>query len=372
MADESAEGVDTDVPDAVREWLSSVAAERGVSEEELLRAMFTGGASEGGIDAREIDRIDDRFRSMIDDVRDRVIQVKREADDKAPADHTHHDLRNSVEQVGHEVTTLEAQIEQLDDRVATGFENYEEILTYLTETTDTLNRRLGRLASAVIDLREQAGEAARDEVRRTALSHLTETANRHGVEAAKCDSCGETVDLSLLVEPRCPHCDTSFTSVEPKTGFFRKSVLHTGTVPALESAEEEPAAGAGLEAIVEGADAAGESPNVGPSARSETTEEPVAVDATAEEPVAGAESADTDQTSSDDAGTVDERADGLADLEGLDGVGPAYAERLQQAGIDGLLSLAVADPEEVGEAIDVPASTVADWVEQADARTGES
>jgi predicted flap endonuclease-1-like 5' DNA nuclease len=360
MSNEPADGVDADVPDAVREWLGSVAAERGLTEEELLASMLAEGPPEpaGGVDQRELDRFEDRFRSMIDDVRDRVIQVKREADDKAPADHTHHDLRTSIDEVGEEVGSLESRLEQLDDRLATGFSNYEEILTYLTETTDTLNRRLARLASAVIELREQVGEATRDEVRRTALSHLTETANRHGVETARCDGCGAGVDLGLLVEPRCPHCDAAFSSLEPKSGFFRKSVLHTGSLPALESPDIQPEDEARLESIAAGVEGGAGSPTVGEAARAGGPAE--------------AETAAGDGGDGSAADTVDPESDGTADLERIDGIGPTYAGRLEDAGIDGLLALAIADPEELGEAIDVPATTVADWVEQADARTGST
>jgi predicted flap endonuclease-1-like 5' DNA nuclease/predicted Zn-ribbon and HTH transcriptional regulator len=424
MSNESAEGGDAQVPDAVMEWLSSVAAERGQSEAELLQSLLAGSGPDtggGSVDDRELDRVEREFRDLVQDVRERIVQVKRETDDKAPADHSHHDLRNSLEQLGREVGGLEAAVDQLDGRLSGGFENYEEILTYLTDTTDELNRRLGRLASAVIGLREQVGEAARDEVRRTALAHLTDTANRHGIDSAKCEDCGEAVDLSLLIEPRCPHCESSFSTIEPKGGFFRSSVLHTGTVPALESAGEAPeTADDALEMLVDDAtsDADSAAPDIGapeasprespreadrsavetgdPVEDSEATPsadgadrdsapgdqpadetEAIADDGSAEAADA-ADDGDAEAAASDD---DDDAADGAAveaaptadgDLQSIDGVGPRYADRLQGAGIDGLLALAVAEPEELAEAIDVPESTVADWVEQADARTSAS
>ena len=57
---------------------------------------------------------------------------------------------------------------------------------------------------------------------------------------------------------------------------------------------------------------------------------------------------------------------GSADLTDLDGIGPAYAERLADAGVASVLELAVADPAELADAVGVPESTVADWVAQAD------
>ena len=55
------------------------------------------------------------------------------------------------------------------------------------------------------------------------------------------------------------------------------------------------------------------------------------------------------------------------DLESIDGIGPTYAERLREAGIDGPAALADADPEAVAEAAEVPVSRAEDWIDQASA-----
>jgi len=55
------------------------------------------------------------------------------------------------------------------------------------------------------------------------------------------------------------------------------------------------------------------------------------------------------------------------DLESVDGIGPTYAERLREAGIDGLAALAAADPEVVAEAAEVSVSRAEDWIGQAGA-----
>jgi polyhydroxyalkanoate synthase len=55
------------------------------------------------------------------------------------------------------------------------------------------------------------------------------------------------------------------------------------------------------------------------------------------------------------------------DLEAIDGIGPTYAERLRDAGIDGPAALADADPEAVAEAAEVPVSRAEDWIDQASA-----
>ena len=85
---------------------------------------------------------------------------------------------------------------------------------------------------------------------------------------------------------------------------------------------------------------------------------------------------DTDDRD-DEEGTNDEDVDGeqvdgseadeaaAESVETITGIGPAYADRLEEAGIDSVAALAAADAETVGEAIDVSPKRVADWIERA-------
>lgn len=369
MSDEPAAGEEADasVPDAVLEWLGSTADERGVSEAELLRSLLADRAQGADVD-RELERLEQEFQAKLEDVRDRVIQVKRETDRKAPADHAHEDLRNSIEQLSRTARALQDEVETVDERVDAGFENFEDVLTYLVDTTDTLDRRLGELARAVLDLRDRVDRLASLEARQAALANLTEAANRHGVSTAECEDCGGSVDLRLLTEPECPHCDAGFAELEAKSGFLRSSVLHTGSsIPALESAPGASEPDDNLAALAEESDAAAdEAPEFesvadsGDEGDAEATEPATASTA----PTTEADAAAAPATS------TDAKADG--DLTAIDGIGPAYADRLREAGVIDLPALAEANPGELGETIDVHAWTVADWVEQAAERTGHS
>lgn len=387
---------DGEVPDAVLRWISSKAAERNVSEIDLLQTLLEGQVGSGeevessAASVEELHRVEREFRALVEDVRERIVQVKRETDEKAPSEHTHAELSNNLMQLGREVGSLEAKLEQLDNRLTAGFENYEEILTYLTESNDDLDRKLGRLASALIELRGQVGAAAREENRRNALTTLTDTANRHGVKKANCETCGEDVHIGMLVEPQCPHCDTMFSGLEPKTGFFRNSILHSGARPALESGDEDVETELEtLETLVENAET-----DDGPEPSFETEDQATGPDERAEEsestpgsdkamPTNTVEGADAELseskanstdgeggTSAEPASSKAPETDGQYRLERIDGVGPAYANRLEEAGIDDLLELAAANPEEIGEAINIPETDVADWIAQADAMTG--
>ncbi|WP_440007894.1 hypothetical protein [Halomicrococcus sp. SG-WS-1] len=194
-------------------------------------------ASEDPKQASDGEDLREEFAAKIEDVRERVIQVKRETDAKAPADHGHPDLRDDVE----DLRTAVAEVEELRERVVenrdrmdSGFENYEEVLSYLTETTDELEERLDVLATALVGVRDRTRKLAVDEEKRAAVAELARTANRNGVETAVCESCELSVTVSLLYEPECPHCGASFGDLRPKEGWFGSSTLLVGDPPALE------------------------------------------------------------------------------------------------------------------------------------------
>ena len=171
------------------------------------------------------------------DVRDRVIQIKRETDAKAPADHDHPELAERMDE----------EFGRIDRRLDEGFENYEEVLEYLTERADDLAddaddraAKLRDVANAVVDLRRRITAIEGVVEERAAVTELRESANRQGIAEAACGSCGESVRLGLLDEPACPHCESPFDGVEPG-GWFRSARLTVGDVPALEAARGDGA-----------------------------------------------------------------------------------------------------------------------------------
>lgn len=266
-----------ELPDDLEAWVAERAAADDTSRAEVVRRLMAAhrlldeqpdrldGAAGSGADGdpvvggdgmdvdslvATIDDLDARVEDLTDrvggvetdldekitDVRERVIQVKREADAKAPADHDHPELQRRVEE---------------------GFENYEEVLEYLTQQTDDLaddaadrGAKLRTVANAVVDLRKRVAAIESVVEERAAVTPLRESANRQGIVEAACDSCGESVRLGLLDEPACPHCESPFDGVEPG-GWFRSARLTVGDVPALEAGTVDSTD----EATLDGADA---------------------------------------------------------------------------------------------------------------------
>lgn len=273
MAGEQVEGL----PEELREWVLARSEETGRSSEEVLARAVTiaklldeydGDLADGDADpitngegaiaasGALTDRIaeveaavadlDSELDEKIDDVRSRVIQVKRETDAKADADHDHSDLREGVESASataagldDDLAELRADLEELEETFEDGFANYEDVLEYLTDAADEHDSKLSTLASVLADLRTTVSNLRAREAQRRAAAELQAEANRLGVAAASCAACGSKVRLGLLSSPECPHCGGTFESVEPASGFFDSPSLAVGRRPALEGETTE-------------------------------------------------------------------------------------------------------------------------------------
>ena len=256
--DQEERSISIALPADVRDWLEDEADRRDVPREQFCRQLLTAvrtveaddslapleptseteTVGHWGAAERESlrDAIADQREEFIDhveDVRRRVVELKRELDRKAPADHGHEAYASTAA-----VTDLEADVEALEDSVDAGFENFESILEHLLETAEELERRSTTLATAVIDLRDRRDALAARERRRAETDRLKLAANRLGIQNARCESCSTAVTVALLTEPACPHCDATYADVAEKASFFGSHTLETGEPPALQPATE--------------------------------------------------------------------------------------------------------------------------------------
>ena len=272
-------GVSFALPADVDDWVADTAERRDESREDVCRRVITAAhavATDAGeesesaaladvedLEARLEDRLDDQreeFVELLEDVRSRVIQVKRETDAKAPADHDHAEYADDDD-----LAALRDDLEDLEGTVDAGFENFEEVLDYVFDRTDDLEERSTVLAKAVVDLRDRWDDFAERERRRAEAERLKLAANRLGIRTAACEDCGASVDIALLTEPECPHCASPFADVAERSSFFGSHTLETGDPPALEGraeSETRSAAEAVFEEIEADADSGGRDRNL--------------------------------------------------------------------------------------------------------------
>lgn len=263
MASEEHVDLSVQVPPELGQWLHDQADQQGVPPDALLEQLLSayrtvsaandGGVSDpsalldgrdGGVDDR-LDEQREEYVDLIQDVRERVVQVKHETDRKAPADHTHEEVVARLDELTTAVERLDdldGEVAELDEAVAAvsaeldaGFENYETILRYLSDTTEEIDGKLTTLARLTVDLREEVARLAATEARRASVDALKLAANREGVERASCEECSTTVRLGLLTESACPHCASTFTDVRANDSFgpFGSHRLLTGGPTAL-------------------------------------------------------------------------------------------------------------------------------------------
>jgi|AntDeeMinimDraft_5_1070356.scaffolds.fasta_scaffold00074_17 chromosome segregation ATPase len=241
--DQQATDTDRSREDVLREL---VAAYRSITEDETGETVVTEAdmdayASQEDVNALEstavlddaLDEHRDEIDEQLDDIRKRVVQVKREADSKAASDHDHPALGERLDAVENDVTALSESVADVEDDLDSGFENFEDVLEYLTETTDDLEGKTGTLARVLVDVRAELKRLSAREARRAETEALQLAANREGVEAAKCDTCDAEVTIALLTAPECPQCASTFNDVEKRSGLFSSNQLVTGEPPAL-------------------------------------------------------------------------------------------------------------------------------------------
>jgi len=286
MASESSEEsvVSARLPSALDEWLDAKATELDVDRETVVVQLLSSyrAAAELGDDARpfgdvesevrgvvadrlpdiasavseqvdtgedvaavetrlesEIDRVERDFDEKIRDVRERVVQVEQEADEKAPADHSHPEL-DELDDLSAALSDLDARLDDVEGRLDDGaaaretLEDRASDPEVAVERLDDLEDRLQTVAWVVSDLRDAVDDGLEGS---RAVDSLKQSAAKADVDRAVCDSCDRAVDIALLSEPRCPHCETTVNDVELPGGLFGKPRLTVAKQ--LEAGQEE-------------------------------------------------------------------------------------------------------------------------------------
>ncbi|MFB6188618.1 MAG: hypothetical protein ABEI57_01930 [Halapricum sp.] len=184
------------------------------------------------VDALEdsLEELQADYQSKLDDVRERVIQVKREVDAKADSDHTHDALEDRLDSHESSLSRLDERGDGRIDELATELDGVESQIADLRgrlderddgrvadveDRLDDVQEKLQTVAWVVRDLRDAqspTGGATVEAIKRSAAEH--------DVTRARCENCGDGVEIGLLTEPSCPHCDAALDGLEPSGRLF--------------------------------------------------------------------------------------------------------------------------------------------------------
>jgi len=242
---------ESDVDEAVKTAVSDRLPEVADAVEQRIQAPEMDGLEE------RIDEVENDFRGKLDDVRQRVIQVKRETDSKADIERLEavenrlDDLESGVDRLD----TIERRLDNLDDSERLddleaeldGVESQlaeirgqideqseaEERIGDLAERLDDVQEKLKTVAWVVRDLREDRARAG------ATVEAIKREAATHDLSRAKCENCGQGVEIGLLTEPSCPHCDAALDGIKPSSRMFGIGSAKLTVAAQIESGAEE-------------------------------------------------------------------------------------------------------------------------------------
>ncbi|MEF8820917.1 MAG: hypothetical protein V5A52_01450 [Halovenus sp.] len=178
-----------------------------------------------------IDSVEAEFDGKITDVRERVVQIKKETDKKAPADHTHEEL-SEIDELSAQLAEMEVELDDLRTEFDEHVPEHEDALEDVDSRLGQLQERMQTVAWVVSDLRDAYESKGGLET----VERIKRAAAKANIERANCENCGDAVTISLLTDPTCPHCDATVSNVEPSSGWFGSPTLLTASQ--LESGED--------------------------------------------------------------------------------------------------------------------------------------
>lgn len=169
-----------------------------------------------GVDSR-VDDVEAELAKSVEDIRNRVLQLRDAVEERAPADHSH----TEIEALADRLEAVSAEIDGITEEADDASEDLWLLSTELSTTNGrlkTLESKINRLARVVVDdkRRETADAAATAE-----LNELRRAANRTGTTTADCAGCETPVEIALLSEAACPHCDRRLDGLETPDSVFR-------------------------------------------------------------------------------------------------------------------------------------------------------
>jgi seryl-tRNA synthetase len=232
----------------VRQLLAAYRTTADPDNQDSLESMFNIEETVENILNEQLKTVERDFQNKISDVRERFVQTKRKIDEKAPADHeafqTVDELEIRLEELSSVVEDIEEKIEEGDigkeSLSDSDIENIETELSRFDTRMEDAEDKLNRVAWVIKDIRESQLGKDREDLQQQTVNSIKRTAAEAGITSAPCNGCDASVNIGLLTEPLCPHCDMRLGDLRETDGMFRtKRVLVGPSNPELNPGTDE-------------------------------------------------------------------------------------------------------------------------------------
>lgn len=181
--------------------------------------------------ASRLESVEERHERELSDLAETVAYIEDALSERAHRDRLE-DLESRVD-AKHEATS--ERVDSIDQTFEAAYADIKKILGHLLDSSAEHDATLDVLVDAHESDLDRLLAAHEDATR---LRQLQSDANRQGISTAICDACEESFDVSLLAEPRCPHCGRDVGRFDTKSSFWRTK--HVAKPPEHRPRESEP------------------------------------------------------------------------------------------------------------------------------------
>lgn len=122
------------------------------------------------------------------------------------------EVRSELSALESDVQTIQQSYEELRAQVEQEFNSIETAFEKAIDSRENLEAELSDWSERVENDSAMINSLVDDQKR---LQEIKKEAMQLGVQDAKCEHCGEQVDISMLAAPECPHCETPFDNISP-------------------------------------------------------------------------------------------------------------------------------------------------------------
>jgi predicted nucleic acid-binding Zn-ribbon protein len=169
----------------------------------------------------------------VNNIQSDIDQLKEEIDHLQDS---HEELLELHQEFETRIEDFERSQEAIQSRIDTEFDSIESAFETAMNQQEEIQTRHSKLTNQ-IENNSETIESIADT--KATLETIKQTALEEGIKEAKCDYCGQNIQISMLASPECPFCETPLNDVSPGGWNPLDSNVLTGAPRDLSSDDSE-------------------------------------------------------------------------------------------------------------------------------------